>query len=141
VYEPELIDDLYCSLTCKNLDIKQTEETVTEVEHFVDETSNLSKTTTVDRKHLLTKLENRINKRKQLLTTSCPADIVKENDDWVKELKHFFNKPSKEENQPPLKSFLPISSPTAINDDDDDDNDDDDDDNDNYFDLKVYFYT
>ncbi|XP_029345307.1 uncharacterized protein LOC100164434 isoform X2 [Acyrthosiphon pisum] len=126
VYEPELIDDLYCSLACKNLDIKKT---VTEEEHFINETSNLSDKTIVDRKNLLTKLENRINKRKQKLKTSCPEDIVKENDDWNEQLINFFDKPSKEESQPPLKSLLPINSPEVIDDDDDDDDD-------NYFDLK-----
>lgn len=131
MYEPELIDDLYCSLACKNLDIKQT---VTEEEHFIDETSNTSEKTTVDRKNLLTKLENRINKRKQKLKTSCPEDMVKENDDFNEQLINFFNKPSKEESES-LKSLLPISPSEAIDDDDDDDDDN------NYFDLKVYFYT
>jgi len=137
VYEPELIDDLYCSLACKNLDKKQT---VTEEEHIIDETSNLSKKPAVDRKQILKKLENRINKRKQLLSTSCSADMAKENEDLNKQIINFFNKPSKEENQSPTKSLVPISSPEAIDDDDDDDDDDEDDDN-NYFDLKVYFYS
>ncbi|XP_022164017.1 uncharacterized protein LOC111029358 isoform X2 [Myzus persicae] len=132
VYEPELIDDLYCSFTCKNLDLKQT-ETATEEEHFVDESSNVSKNTTVDRKHLLTKLENRIHKRKQLLTNSCPAEIITENDDFNTQLKNFFNKPSEDENQS-LNSSLPMSCPIVIDDDDDDDEDEDEDDN--YFDLK-----
>lgn len=132
MYEPELIDDLYCSLACKNLDIKKT---VAEEEHFINETINLSDKTVVDRKNLLTKLENRINKRKQKLKTSCPEDMVKENDDLNEQLTHFFDKPSKEESQPPLKSLQPINSPEVIDDDDDDDDDD------NYFDLKVYFYT
>lgn len=126
VYEPELIDDLYCSMACKHLDIKQT---VTEEEHFINETSNQSDKAIVDRKNLLTKLENRINKRKQKLKTSCPDDMVKENDDWNEQLINFFHKPSKEESQPPLKSLLPINSPEVIDDDDDDDDD-------NYFDLK-----
>jgi len=132
VYGPESINDLYCSLACKNLDIKQT---VIEEDNFSNETSNLSDKTRVDRKNLLTKLENRINKRKQKLKTSCPEDMVKENDDWNEQLIHFFNKPSKEESQPALKSLLPISSPETIDDDDDDDDDN------NYFDLKVYFNT
>lgn len=132
VYEPELIDDLYCSLACKNLDKKQT---VTEEEPIIDETSNLSKKPAVDRKHLLTKLEDRINKRKQLLSTSCSADMIKENEDLNKQILNFFNKPSKEENQSPIKSSLSISSPEAIDDDDDEDDDN------NYFDLKVYFYS
>jgi len=138
VYEPELIDDLYCSLACKNLDMKKI---VTEEENVIDETTNLTKTSIVDRKHLLTKLENRINKRKQLLTTSCPKNSVKKNN-FDQQLINFFNKPSLEDNQSPLESnkdlksklSLPISIPDAIDIDDEDDDDDDDDDE--YFDLK-----
>ncbi|CAH1736525.1 unnamed protein product [Aphis gossypii] len=141
VYEPELIDDLYCSLACKNLDL---EKIRTEEENVVDKTTNLSKTSTVNRKHVLSKLENRINKRKQLLTSSCPDDLIKENDDFDKQLINFFNKPSVEENQSSLKLSKPISSVEAVvddngydvDDDDDDDEDDDDDDDDDYFDLK-----
>ncbi|CAI6348959.1 unnamed protein product [Macrosiphum euphorbiae] len=91
--EPELlIDNLFCSLACKNQ-----KQTVTE-EHFVDETSNPTEKTTVDRNHILTKfknrtnkkkltkfknrinkkkltkLKNRINKKKQMLKTSCPEE-------------------------------------------------------------------
>jgi len=112
--EPELlIDDLFCSLACKNQ-----KQTVTK-EHFVDETSNPTEKTTVDRNHILTKFKNRINKKKQMLKTSCPEENDNSNE-------HIFNEPSKEENQPPLKSLLSISYPEAI-------------DNHNYFDLKVYF--
>jgi len=127
VYEPELIDDLYCSLICKNLDIKQTVDTVCnsdqKEENGIKETCNTSEKTTVDRKNLLTKLENRINKRKQLLKTLNPEDSIKENDDWNEQLLHVFNEPSKEENQLPIKPLLPISSSEAIDDDDDDDDD------------------
>jgi len=63
-----MFDRLYCSLECK---IRK--QTVTEEEHFIDETSNRTEKTTVDQ-NILTKLENRINKKKQLLKTSCPEE-------------------------------------------------------------------
>ncbi|KAL4088691.1 hypothetical protein QTP88_023775 [Uroleucon formosanum] len=111
VEEPELlIDGLYCSLACKN-----NKQTVIKEEHFIDKTSVPTKKTTVDRNHIFTKLENRINKTKQLKTSS-PEEI----DDCNEQLIHFFNESSKEENQQPLKSLLTISSPEAIDDDDND---------------------
>jgi len=112
VFKPEIIDNLYCSFTCKQLDVKQI---VTE-----------EKTSSIDQKHLLTKLKNTVNKRKRLLT-SCPENIL---ENVVRDEKLINNKPSIKENQFPLKLLLPINSPEAI-----DDNDD------RHFDLKVYFYT
>jgi len=126
VEEPELlIDDLYCSLPCKNQ-----KQTVTEEEHFIDETSNPTEKTTVVFNHILTKFKNKTNKKKQLLKTSCPEENGNSNEQVI----HIFNERNKEENQPPLKSLLSISYPEAI----DDDNKYDDN---NYFDLKVYFDT
>jgi len=128
VDEPELlIDDLYCSLACKNRDKKQT---VPEEEHFIDETVNETQKTTVNLNQIFTKLDNRINKRKQLLKTSCTERAVEENYNRKELSMILCCEPSKEENEAPLNSLMPISSSEKI------DNDDN-----NYFDLEVYFYT
>jgi len=94
VYKPELIDGLYCSLTCKNLDIKliiRQESVILDKKHFIDQTSSLSKKSTVHLQHCSKKLENRISKRKQLLKTSCPENFVIENFD-LERLQQIFNK-------------------------------------------------
>jgi len=127
VCKSESIDDLYCSLSCKSLDLKN----ITKEENVIDKTTKLSKKSTVDQKHLLSKLENKVNKRKQLLTTSCSDNLIKENDDFDKQLINL-KKPPIEENQSSLKLPKPTSFPEAIDDDYDDDNDDE-----LYSDLKV----
>ncbi|VVC36175.1 Hypothetical protein CINCED_3A008865 [Cinara cedri] len=80
VHEPELIDNLYCSETCKRLNSKLNvdhEEPIIDVQ----EITNSSKKPKIDRKKLLAKLENRINKRKQMLTSTRPEKMAR-NDDW-----------------------------------------------------------
>lgn len=119
MYKPELIDNLYCSLECKRLDAKQT---VTEKELFINKS-------TVDLKHHSKKSQKRISKRKQLLTTYCSEDMVKENNDWDEQLKLIFNKISTKQTQSLLKPSLPIISPESIDDDD------------KFVDLKVYIYS
>lgn len=81
VYEPELIDDLYCSLACKNL---HAQIVVIEDETTVDseENINLTQKPEVIQKHLLSNLENITHKRKQLLTSPCPKKIARRNDNW-----------------------------------------------------------
>ena len=121
------ISDLYCTYICKNLDAKQK---ITKKKHLINEPSNPSKKSTIDQKHLFTKLENRINKRKQLLTISCPEDTV----EWI-DVNGLINLSEKlpiEKNRSLQQSLLPISSPET---------EDDDDENNYYFDLKVYIYT
>jgi len=128
VDEPELlIDDLYCSLACKNVDKKQT---VPDEEYFIKETFNPTKKTTVDCNQIFTKLEKKINKRKQWLNTTSTEDTVEENYDRKEQSMILCNDPFKEETEAPLISLMPINSPEII---DDDDN--------NYFDRKVYFFT
>ncbi|KAE9542333.1 hypothetical protein AGLY_003460 [Aphis glycines] len=53
--KPESIDDLYCSLACKNLDLKK----ISKEENVIDKTTKLSKTSKVDQKYLISKLENK----------------------------------------------------------------------------------
>lgn len=69
VYEPELIDDLYCSLTCKNL---HAQHIVIEDETTVDIEENIN----------LSNIENITHKRKRLLTSSCPKKIARRNNNW-----------------------------------------------------------
>jgi len=118
VCKPESIDDLYCNLACKNLDLKK----ITKEENVIDKTTKLSKTSKVDQKHLLSKLENKVNKRKQLLTISCSDNLIKENDDFDKQLINL-KKPPIAENQSSLKLSKPTSFPEAMDDDYDDDDD------------------
>jgi len=66
INEPEMIDNLYCSLVCKKLDTKlriATEKTVT----IAQPPEEPQKKPVIDRKMLLAKLKSRINKRKQSL--------------------------------------------------------------------------
>jgi len=85
VHTPELINGLFCSSECKQLDCK-----LIEVEESTNnEKINIEKKSVVDKKHILTKLENRINKRKQLLISACPEKIAR-NKDW-NEIKKFDN--------------------------------------------------
>lgn len=80
VYEPELIDGLYCSLTCKHLQEKQI--TVSNID--VEDNTNTHKQFEIDQKFFLSKLEdetdNKIHKRKQSFTTSCPEKMIRIND-------------------------------------------------------------
>jgi len=101
VFKPEIIDNLYCSFTCKQLDVKQK---VTE-----------EKTSSIDQKHLLTKLKNTVNKRKQLLT-SCPENML---ENVVRDEKLINNKQSIKENQS-ISIKIPEQKNT-INDDFEDD--------------------
>lgn len=79
VYEPELVDELYCSRTCKRLN---SNIIVKDEKPVVEELKNPpAKPPIIDRKKLLAKLENRINKRKQMLTTACPEKIAR-TEDW-----------------------------------------------------------
>lgn len=88
VYEPELIDDLYCSLTCKNL---HAQHIVIEDETTVDIEENINVTQhPVVQKHLLSNIENITHKRKRLLTSPCPKKIARRNDNW-NELEQYKN--------------------------------------------------
>ncbi|XP_050435903.1 uncharacterized protein LOC126842792 [Adelges cooleyi] len=82
VHEPELIDKLYCSLACKQMDSKG----VVAIEEPINEPEEVSipiapKKPIIDRQQLLAKLGNRIHKRKQQLTAPCP-DKKGLNDSW-----------------------------------------------------------
>lgn len=81
VYEPELIDDLYCSLTCKKL---HTQHIIIEDEPTIDneENINLPQKSVVIEEHLLSNIENITRKRKQLLTSPCPKKMARRNDNW-----------------------------------------------------------
>jgi len=83
INEPEMIDNLYCSLVCKKLDTKlrlATEKTVT----IPQPPEEPQKKPVIDRKLLLAKLKSRINKRKQSLPSfqkeneAQPADLKKD---------------------------------------------------------------
>lgn len=103
VYEPELVDKLYCSKTCKRLN----SNTVVKPEKaVVEELKNPpTKPPIIDRKKLLAKLENRINKRKQMLTSNHPRKIAR-NDNW-EELEEFENS----SNEQPKIEFKPSTRP------------------------------
>lgn len=156
VYEPELIDGLYCSFTCKRLNSKviteqecnKAKEPNRNKEPSRDEEPNRDeklinignikskeslkpqKKPLIDRKQLLARLEKRINKRKQLLTSSHSEKMAR-NNDWD-ELDQFENfraePPSMDESHSSLNSPCRITTPEA-----DDDNED------IIFDLKVYY--
>lgn len=73
------------------------EEPIVEVE----EITNPPPKPVIDRKQLLAKLENRINKRKQLLTSTCPEKIAR-NDDWDElQFENSYSEPPVDESPPP----------------------------------------
>lgn len=79
VNEPELIDNLYCSLVCKKLDAKLKLATEKPIVQKPEEDMDLPKKPVIDRKMLLAKLKSRINKRKQSLPTFHEDNFTKPN--------------------------------------------------------------
>lgn len=136
VHEPELIDNLYCSLMCKKLDLKDivtTEEPITKSKEITN-----SKKPIIDRKQLLEKLENRIHKRKQSLTSSNSGKKFR-NYSWneLEQLENSRPDLPLDENQS-LNIPYDISSPEAENDDNGGNSDDDE--NSTLLNFKVYLY-
>lgn len=68
-YKPEMIDKMYCSSGCKNLDtkLKLATKKPSNEPRKPQENINILKKPVIDRKMLLAKLRSRINKRKQSL--------------------------------------------------------------------------
>lgn len=128
VSELEMIDNLYCSFDCQKLDLK---EILTKDKNVKAKSTSLLKKSAVDIKYCSKISEKKISKRKQVLTTYRSEKMDKANDDCDERLNHVFNEPSIEKNQSPLKPLLLTITPESINNDDDNE----------YFDLKVYFYT
>jgi len=139
VFEPELIDDLYCSLVCKDLDSKKmvSDNTISINNSSQKHTNPLAERPMIDRRVLLAKLESRINKRKQVLSSSYYPEKISRNDDW-EEMEQVENS-CDDHGQSSQNSSHQISSPEVVEDDNDEDGDDDDDDDDEIFNLKVYF--
>lgn len=131
VYEPELIDNLYCSLACKNSKQKNIE---------AEEKPVLPKKPPIDRKLLLAKLattvtKNKTNKRKQTFMPSGLEKMAK-HDDWDEpQLRHLssqqLEKPPIVKNPSPQNSPPKSESPEPEVEDDDDDL---------IFDLKVKLF-
>lgn len=138
VHEPELIDNLYCSVACKKLNSKQmvdtepirqekTEPIVDLIQH--EEIINVPKRPVIDRKQLLAKLENRINKRKQLLTSSRSEKMARNNDwDELEQFENSCNEPPSMDEIQSLNSPCRVTTPEL-----------DEENGDIIFDLKVYF--
>lgn len=158
VFEPELIDNLYCSLLCKKSDSK--EEIVSEKKPINDKDNlqkhtdllkqklindnlqthiNLSENRPIDRKVLLAKIESRINKRKQLFSPcSRPQKIPRNDWDEIEQFnENSCDQPSIDQSSQNSSSNQ-SSSPEVVKGDDDVGGEDDDDDNE-IFSLKVNF--
>lgn len=121
VYEPELIDNLYCSYACKNSKQKDVE---------TEEKTVVPKKPPIDRKVLLARLattvtKNKTNKRKQTFVPSALEKVAR-NDDWdVPQLGNLSSQPPEEppidENPFPQNSPQKSESPEPEVEDDDDD--------------------
>lgn len=75
-YKPEMINQMYCSLGCKNLDTKLKLATKKPANEQPQEDTNKLKKPVIDRKMLLAKLRSRINKRKQSLPSSQKENVL-----------------------------------------------------------------
>lgn len=125
VHKLELIDNLYCSSTCKKLDLNK--EVVHDESPSIQETT-FSSSPKIDRKQILTKIGNKIiDKRKQLLTAPCSENKTV-NDGWDEPL---FDSSCSE---PPNDDVL---SPKNV--DMDEIDEDEDEDGDIVFDLEVSY--
>lgn len=135
VHEPELIDNMYCSLMCKKLCAKQLgPEDKSNIE--LDEIKNpTGKIPFIDRKQLLVKLGNRIHKRKQMLSFSCPEKMSR-NYDWdeLDQFENSYGESPIDEKQSSQNSPHNLEKEVE-NDDIDDDNEND---AEEMLDLKVY---
>jgi len=133
VFEPELIDNLYCSLVCKSLDSKQISEKKSS-NNRKKYTKPLDKKSIIDRKLLLAKLENRINKRKQRLSPPCRRKIPRNDDsNEIEQFENLRDESLIDHKQISQNSSHKLSSRGVEEDDNDDDDDDDD-----MFNPKVY---
>jgi len=79
VYEPELIDGLYCSLTCKNIEANKM-TVIDESDIDAEKNTNRHTKSVVKQNNFLSKLEDKIHKRKQSFTTPCPEKMARNND-------------------------------------------------------------